>query len=675
MIKFDEIDELGVNAVRMLSVEMIEAAQSGHPGLPLGAAPLAYTLFTRHLKIDPENPEWFDRDRFVLSAGHGSAMLYSLLHLSGFNLSIADLKQFRQLNSRTPGHPEHGVVPGVDATTGPLGQGIGMAVGMAMAEAHLAAIFNQATKLVDHHTYVICGDGDLMEGVSHEAASLAGHLKLSKLIVLYDSNDVSLDGPADRALTDNVQKRFESYGWHYQQVADGNDLTAIDRAITQAEQQATAPTLIEVKTIIGYGAPKQGTNQVHGSPLGADGIIALRKALNWQEAEFTVPKPVTKRFTETLRQNGAHKRQLWEQQRQRLSPKVAQQFKQAIAQELPANWTNELPTYKLGQSESGRVTSQRMIQAIANKVPTFWGGSADLATSNKTDIAGSNSFTALTPEQRNICFGVREFAEATALNGIALHGGSHIFGGTFFTFSDYMRGAIRLAALQKLPVTYIFTHDSIAVGEDGPTHEPVEQLMSLRAMPNVSVIRPADPNEAVAAWKLALTIHDRPTVLVFTRQDLAVLKGTQQLVSGVSRGGYVLSAQQGTQPEGVLIASGSEVALALTAQQELLKLKHDVAVVSMPSFDRFDQQSRQYQEQVLPGGVRDRLSIEMGATLGWERYVGLDGVSLGIDSFGASGKAAEVISKYGFSTKAITTAYLKMWEQNNFSQIPKREAI
>jgi len=675
---FDETDQLSVNALRALSIDMIERAGSGHPGLPLDAAPMAYVLYSRHLRVDPQAPDWVNRDRFVLSAGHGSALLYSMLHLSGFPTRMADLKQFRQLHSMTPGHPEHGLVAGVDATTGPLGQGLGMAVGMAMAETHLAAQYNTPEqKVIDHFTYVICGDGDLMEGISHEAASLAGNLKLNKLIVLYDSNDVSLDGATDRTFSDDAQQRFAGYGWDCQKVSDGNNLAAIDAAITAAKL-TDAPSMIEIKTTIGYGAPKQGTHLVHGAPLGQTDLAATKQSLGWQAAPFTVPAAVKQRFAERVQERGQAAHRQWQAlltTYQQAQPKLAAQLHHALAQELPVDWQSDLPKYQIGDSEAGRITSQKMIQALAAKVPSLWGGAADLASSNKTDIAASGSFSATARQERNLNFGVREFAEAAAMNGIALHGGSHVFGGTFFVFSDYMRGAIRLAALQKLPVTYIFTHDSLAVGEDGPTHEPVEQLMSLRAMPGISVIRPADPNEAVAAWRLAMTTNDRPSVLVLTRQDLAVLKGSLNHPDGVSRGGYVISPQQRKQAEGILLASGSEVALAIAAQQRLRKFGHDVAVVSMPCFDRFMQQPAAYREKVLPRNIRRRVSIELGATLGWERFIGLDGLSLGIDTFGASGPAAEVLAEYGFTSDAVVAAYQKLWRADNRLQTPIQRSV
>ncbi|WP_100488035.1 transketolase [Sporolactobacillus pectinivorans] len=664
-MKFDAIDQLSVNAVRMLSCESIERAHSGHPGLPLGAAPMAYVLWRNHLHINPKDPQWFNRDRFVLSSGHGSAMLYSLLHLAGFQLSIDDLKQFRQFHSHTPGHPELGVVSGVDATTGPLGQGLGMAVGMAMAEAHLGSRYNRGpTKVVNHHTFVLCGDGDLMEGISHEAASLAGHLKLNKLIVLYDSNAVSLDGPTHLSFTDDVCGRFESYGWHYERVEDGNDLEAIDAAIIEAKTQTAEPTIIEIKTVIGFGAPNQGTNKVHGAPLGATGIVELRKRLNWNFPEFTVPQGIYDRFQGTVAQRGTFAEEQWLHRVEALAirqPTLAQQLKQSLDHQLPENWQDVLPKYQVGTSAASRDTSHSAIQALAHKIPFLWGGSADLASSNKTNMDDEDLFTAVNRSGRNIAFGVREFAEGAALNGIMLHGGSRIFGGTFLVFSDYMRAAIRLAALQKLPVIYIFTHDSIAVGEDGPTHEPIEHLMSLRAMSNVSVIRPADANETVEAWKAALQSTDHPTVLILSRQKLAVLKNTVQLAQdGVHRGGYVLSPQNGTVPHGILIATGSEVQLAMNAQQVLSHEGYDVSVVSMPSFDRFNRQSRTYRESVLPVRVRRRISIEMGTTLGWERFVGLDGVSLGIDTFGASGAAGDLIPAYGFKVEHVVASYRKL---------------
>ncbi|SMS13885.1 transketolase [Levilactobacillus zymae] len=654
--EFDETDQLAINNLRLLSIDMIERAQSGHPGLPLGTAPLLWVLWSRHLRLDPRHPQWVNRDRFVLSAGHGSAILYSLLHLSGFDLSLADLKQFRQFGSKTPGHPEYGKVPGVDATTGPLGQGLGMATGMALAERHLAAQYGSTVS--DHFTYCLVGDGDLMEGVSHEAASFAGHQRLNKLIVLYDDNTVSLDGPTSRSTTTNVPQRFRSYGWDVQVVADGADLDAIDTALTRA-QHSDRPSLIDVKTVIGFGAPGAGTNQVHGKPLGAAGRRQLCTTLNWTAPAFTVLPAVVKRAHQaiTLRGHRAYRR--WQTRLASLAPQQRAQFSRVLAGELPTALGATLPRYAQGAAAS-RQTSHAVIQRLAAQLPELVGGSADLASSNRTTLETDDLMTPRTPGQRNLAFGVREFGEGTILNGLALHGGLRVFGSTFLVFSDYLRGAIRLAALQRLPVTYIFTHDSLAVGEDGPTHQPIEQLMSLRAIPNVTVIRPADPNETVAAWWQAINATDHPTVLVLTRQELAVLPHTQQLaLTGVARGGYVLSPQRGRQPSGILMASGSEVALALQAQRRLAALGQDVSVVSLPSLEQFHRQSTAYQAQVLPPQVRRRVAIEMGATQGWERYVGLDGAVVGIDHFGASGAAAAVLAANGFTVDHLVTAYLR----------------
>ncbi|SFG09005.1 transketolase [Sporolactobacillus nakayamae] len=664
-MKIDSIDQLCVNAVRVLSCECIELAGSGHPGLALGAAPMAYVLWRNHLCHNPEDPNWFNRDRFVLSAGHGSAMFYSLLHLSGFNLTINDLKHFRQLNSKTPGHPEYGTTCGVDATTGPLGQGLGMAVGMAMAEAHLSSMYHtDQTDVINHRTFVLCGDGDLMEGVSHEAASLAGHLKLGKLTVLYDSNEISLDGATGRSYSDNVRGRFESYGWHYECVEDGNDLNEIDAAICRAKEQNSCPTLIEVRTVIGFGAPGQGTNSVHGTPLGDSGIANLRTRLNWHFPEFTIPKEVYQRFADCVAKRGKQAEAEWIRRMNQWSidfPKQAKQLKQSLSNKPPITWKECLPQYAAGTEASGREISHHMIQILAEKIPYLWGGSADLASSNKTDIENSDLFSAANRDGRNIAFGVREFAEGALLNGMMLHGGSRVFGGTFLVFSDYMRGAIRLSALQKLPVIYIFTHDSIAVGEDGPTHEPVEHLMSLRTMPGISLIRPADANETVAAWEAAMDTLDRPTVLALSRQQLPVLRhSAERAREGVRRGGYVLSPQTGASPEAIFIATGSEVRLAVAAQQLLKQTGHDVSVVSLPCFDRFEHQSEAYRESVLPSCVRRRVSIEMGATLGWERYVGAEGIRIGVDTFGSSGPATELLQTYGFTENHIVDQYLQL---------------
>lgn len=661
---FDKTDQLGVNTIRTLSIEAVQKANSGHPGLPMGAAPMAYALWTKHLKVNPTTSRnWVDRDRFVLSAGHGSAMLYSLLHLSGYNVTIDDLKNFRQWDSKTPGHPEVHHTDGVEATTGPLGQGIAMAVGMAMAEAHLAATYNRDSfPIMDHYTYAICGDGDLMEGVSQEASSMAGHMKLGKLIVLYDSNDISLDGPTSKAFTENVGARYEAYGWQHILVKDGNDLDEIEAAIEAAKAETDKPTLIEVKTVIGYGAPKEGTSSVHGAPIGEEGITAAKAVYGWEYPDFTVPEEVAARFKETMIDEGQKAEAAWNEMfknYEHAHPELAKQFKEAFANQLPEGWEQELPKYELGTSAASRVTSKETIQAISKVVPSFWGGSADLSASNNTMVAAEKDFEPGQYEGRNIWFGVREFAMAAAMNGIQLHGGSHVYGGTFFVFTDYLRPAIRLAALQKVPVTYVLTHDSVAVGEDGPTHEPIEQLASVRCIPNVHVIRPADGNETVAAWKIAMTSTETPTILVLSRQNLPVLEGTLEHASdSVQKGAYVLSPQKGEQPAGILIATGSEVNLAVEAQAKLAEEGIDVSVVSMPSFDLFEKQSAEYKESVLPKAVTKRVAIEAAASFGWERYVGTEGKTITIDHFGASAPGGLVLEKFGFTPENLSLIHI-----------------
>ncbi|KAF1301182.1 transketolase [Enterococcus sp. JM9B] len=660
---FDKVDELGVNTLRTLSIEAVQKANSGHPGLPMGAAPMAYALWTKHLKINPKTSRnWVDRDRFVLSAGHGSALLYSLLHCAGYNVTIDDLKGFRQWDSKTPGHPEVNHTDGVEATTGPLGQGIAMSVGMAMAEAHLAATYNRDKfAIMDHYTFALCGDGDLMEGVSQEASSMAGHMKLGKLIVLYDSNDISLDGPTSKAFTENVGQRFEAYGWQHLLVKDGNDLEAISKAIEEAKAETDKPTLIEVKTVIGYGAPKEGTSSVHGAPIGEDGIKAAKAVYGWEYPDFTVPEEAADRFKETIEVRGAKAEAEWNQQfaaYEKAYPELAAQFKQAFSGELPENWAEGLPVYEEGTSQASRVSSKEMIQALSQAVPSLWGGSADLSASNNTMVAAEKDFEPGQYEGRNIWFGVREFAMASAMNGIQLHGGTRVYGGTFFVFTDYLRPAIRLAALQKVPVTYVLTHDSVAVGEDGPTHEPIEQLASVRCMPNVQVIRPADGNETRAAWKIAMTSTDVPTILVLSRQNLPVLPGTAKAADeNVAKGGYVLSPQKGEKPEGILIATGSEVALAVAAQEELAKQGKDVSVVSLPSFELFDAQTDSYKESVLPKAVTNRVAIEAAAPFGWEKYVGFDGKIIAIDHFGASAPGNKILTEFGFTTDNVVATY------------------
>ena len=658
---FDKVDQLAVNSIRTLSMDAIQKANSGHPGLPLGAAPMAYTLWSRFLNVNPSNTTWSNRDRFVLSAGHGSMLLYSLLHLSGFKLSIEDLKNFRQWDSLTPGHPEFGHTDGVEATTGPLGQGIGMAVGFAMAERHLAGMYNKDKfNVVDHYTYALCGDGDLMEGVSAEAVSMAGHEQLDKLIVLYDSNDISLDGDLDRSFSESVQKRFDSYNWQHLLVKDGNDLAEIEAAIAEAKANTTQPTIIEIKTVIGFGSPKQGTSAVHGAPLGSEGISETKAAYGWDLPDFTVPEEVYARYQANVADRGAKAEAEWNAlfaSYKAEYPELAQQFVDSFEGKLPAGWDADLPSFDEGSSTASRASSGEVINAIADKVPFFFGGSADLAGSNNTTIKSDGQFTVDAPEQRNIWFGVREFAMATALNGMSLHGGLRVYGGTFFVFSDYLKAAARLAAIQHQPVTYVLTHDSVAVGEDGPTHEPVEQLASLRSIPNMVVIRPADGNEVKAAWTIALESQDHPTALVLSRQNLPVVAGSaSKAADGVRKGGYVISPSTKDDADAILIATGSEVNLAVQAQAALAAKGTDVSVVSIPSFNLFDKQSAEYKESVLPNAVRKRVGIEMGSSFGWGKYVGLDGTVIAIDTFGASAPGEKIIEEYGFTVDNVVKA-------------------
>ena len=656
---FDAIDQLAVNTVRSLSIEAIQAANSGHPGLPMGAAPMAYVLWNHVMNVNPKTSRsWSNRDRFVLSAGHGSALLYSLLHLSGYDVSMDDLKNFRQWGSKTPGHPEVNHTDGVEATSGPLGQGIANAVGMAMAEAHLAAKFNKpGFDIVDHYTYALNGDGCLMEGVSQEAASLAGHLKLGKLVLLYDSNDISLDGPTSMAFTEDIKGKFEAYGWQHILVEDGNDLEAIASALEAAKAETDKPSIIEVKTIIGYGAQKQGTSAVHGAPIGQEGIDHAKEVYGYDYPAFTVPEEVARRFEVGIKFRGEAAENAWNtkfSEYEKAYPELAAEYREAFENK-PIQV--DLKAHELGSAVASRVSSQQAIQQISEQVAKFWGGSADLSASNNTMVAAETDFQADNYAGRNIWFGVREFAMAAAMNGIALHGGTRVYGGTFFVFSNYLLPAVRMAALQSLPTVYVMTHDSIAVGEDGPTHEPVEQLASVRSMPNLNVIRPADGNETNAAWQRALAETDRPTMLVLTRQNLPVLEGTAQLAKeGINKGAYVISEAKG-EMDGIIIATGSEVKLALDTQAALEAEGVHVRVVSMPSQNLFDEQDVAYKEAVLPAAVTKRLAIEAGSSFGWGKYVGLNGTTLTIDTWGASAPGDRIFKEYGFTTENAVAIY------------------
>ena len=654
---------LAINTIRTLSIDAIEQAKSGHPGMPMGSATMAYVLWTQHMRHHPEVPTWMNRDRFVLSAGHGSMLLYSLLHLFGYaDTSLDQLKQFRQWGSKTPGHPEYRHTAGVDATTGPLGQGFAMAVGMAMAEAHLGAVYNRpAYDIIDHHTFVICGDGDLMEGVTGEAASLAGHLRLKKLIVLYDSNDISLDGDLNLAYSEDVALRFRGYGWHVLHVADGNDTRAIDEALIRAKQQ-DRPTLIEIKTVIGYGSPnKQGRGGhagPHGSPLGTDEATLTKEYYGWEHEPFVVPPAVAEQFVQH-RQRCGERYAAWQQQFQdyeKAYPEVARALLDAVEGVLPPDWESALPHEAAHTGAvATRATSGHVLNALSLRVPTLFGGSADLESSTNTHMKGAGVFSAQTYAGRNVYFGVREFAMAAAMNGVALHGGVRPFGGTFFVFADYLRPAIRLAALQQLPVIYVFTHDSIAVGEDGPTHEPVEHLASLRSMIGVTVMRPADANETTHAWRYALLQRDRPVALILTRQPLPVLSGAAKgAQEGVFRGAYVVAdAPEGTVPHVQLIATGSEVHLAVSAAQQLISQHIYARVISMPSMDVFESQPVAYQQAVILPAVKKRLIIEMGSPFGWHRYAGEQGEIMGIGTYGASAPGSRVIEEYGFTVSHV----------------------
>ena len=652
------IDQLCINTIRMLSADGVEKAHSGHPGMPMGAATMAYVLWTRFLRYNPRNPDWPDRDRFVLSAGHGSMLLYSLLHLTGYDLSLDDLKHFRQWGSKTPGHPEYDLTPGVETTTGPLGQGFANGVGMAIAEAHMAAIFNRPDfEVVSHWIYGIVSDGDLMEGISHEAASLAGHLGLGKLIYLYDDNHISIEGSTDIAFTEDRLDRFSAYGWHVQQVTDGNDLSAIETSIAAAKKESRRPSLIAVRTEIGYGSPnKHGTAGVHGEPLGAEELVLTKKALGWPvDRPFYIPEEAAKHFRSSM-EKGHQLEQSWKKVFSEYTskyPEMAERWSQNMEDKLPEGWDRDIPNFPADpKGMATRVASGKVLNSIASKVHNLMGGSADLAPSTKTLIDGESDFQSGTYQGRNMRFGVREHAMGSILNGMALHNGLIPFGATFLIFSDYMRPAIRLAALMELHVIYVFTHDSIGLGEDGPTHQPVEQLAALRAIPNLAVIRPCDANETAAAWKTALQNTAGPVALVLTRQNLPVLdtqkSGTQ---SGLERGGYILSDAANGRPDLIIMASGSEVHIALGAADELTKQKVAVRVVSMPCWEYFNRQPASYQDQILPPEVTARVAIEAGCSQGWHRYIGTQGELVSIDHFGASAPYQILYEKFEITTE------------------------
>ncbi len=661
----EELDQLCINTLRTLAMDGVQKANSGHPGMPMGAAAMAYVLWTRFLRHNPANPAWPDRDRFVLSAGHGSMLLYSLLHLTGYDLPLEELQSFRQWGSRTPGHPEYGLAPGVETTTGPLGQGFANGVGMAIAEAYLAAHFNRpGHKIVGHYTYALVSDGDLMEGVASEAASLAGHLRLGKLIYLYDDNRISIEGSTDLTFTEDRGRRFEAYGWHVQHV-DGYDLEGIAAAI-RAARANPRPSLIIARTHIGYGSPnKQDTAEVHGAPLGEEEVRLTKENLGWPtEPPFFIPDQALAHFRQALERENTWEAE-WQARFDAYAaeyPKLAEEWHTAMAGELPAGWDTDLPTFR---PEDGalatRVASGKVLNAIAPYLPTLMGGSADLAPSCNTYLKGYGDFSADSPGGRNFHFGVREHAMGGILNGMALHGGVIPYGSTFLVFSDYMRPSIRLAAMMELPVIYVFTHDSIGIGEDGPTHQPIEQIAALRAIPHLTVIRPADAAETVVAWRVALEHRAGPVALLLTRQglpilDRAVLTPTDELV----RGAYVLADAEGGQPDVILIATGSEVHPTLAAQKRLAEQGVKARVVNMPSWELFERQPRSYRDEVLPPEVMARLAIEAGVPQGWSRYVGTGGDVIGIERFGASAPYKVLWEKYGFTAENIAARALEM---------------
>ncbi len=660
------LNDLCINTIRFLAVDGVQKANSGHPGLPMGAAPMAYVLWTKFLQHSPRNPGWPDRDRFVLSAGHGSMLIYSMLHLTGYDLSLDDIKDFRQWQSKTPGHPEYGDTPGVETTTGPLGQGFATGVGMAVAEAHLAARFNKpGNEIVNHYTYGIVSDGDLMEGISHEAASLAGHLKLGKLIYLYDDNHISIEGKTDIAFTEDRLKRFEAYGWHVQQVEDGNDLAVIENALTAARAETGKPSLIAVRTLIGFGSPnRQDTPKAHGEPLGDDEIKLTKENLGWPlEPLFHIPAEAAENFSKAVNR-GLDFEQQWTASFKAYSkdyPELADSFEKQLKGELPSGWDKDIPEFPADpKGKATRVISGLVLNAIAKHVAALIGGSADLAPSNKTMIDNEDSLQLGSYDQRNIHFGVREFGMTAILNGMALHGGLIPYGGTFMVFADYMRPAIRLACLMKQHVIYVLTHDSIGLGEDGPTHQPIEHLASLRVMPNMTIIRPADANETAEAWKAAMTNNKGPTALALTRQSVPTFdRSVFAPAANLQKGAYTLQDTDKDVPDALLLASGSEVHLALNAAETLAQEGIAARVISMPCWELFEDQPEDYKNSVLPAEVSTRVAIEAGSTQGWHKYVGSSGEVIGLDHFGASAPINDLFNNFGITADAVVEAVKK----------------
>jgi transketolase len=651
------IAELSINTIRFLAADAVQKANSGHPGLPLGAAPMAYVLWTKFLRFNPQDPNWHNKDRFILSAGHGSALLYSLLHLSGYDLPMKELERFRQMDSKTPGHPESMLTPGVEVTTGPLGQGFANGVGVAMAEAFLGATYNRpGHNLIDHYTYAIVSDGDLMEGISAEAASLAGHLQLGKIIFLYDDNDISLDGPTSLTFTEDVLKRFDAYGWHTQRVHDGNDLAGIEQAIIAAQGEKARPSLISVKTIIGYGSPLQGTSKVHGNPLGEENLRKTKEHFGWDPGKFFYVPDEAKEDMLKPGRAGEKLQAAWQQAFDAYKTAFPQEGKEldlAFKGKLPDGWDKDLPVFKAGEGLATRQAHGKALEAIKKHVPWLIGGSADLASSNDMSVKGDQSFQPGNYQFTNIWFGVREHAMGAILNGMASHHGVRVYGGTFLNFSDYMRGAIRLAALTEAPVTYVFTHDSIGLGEDGPTHQPVEQVTSLRATPNLTVIRPGDANETVQAWAVAMKKMNGPVALILTRQKLPSIDQQKYApATNLARGAYILH-DSGENPELILIGTGSELQLAVGAQDKLLEEGIVTRVVSMPSWELFEEQDEAYRNSVLPLAKRKRLAIEAGVTFGWYKWITSEGDVIGLDRFGLSAPGEEVMKYFGFTVENV----------------------